>query len=159
MRFLFMLVCIGLSGSSIAQSLSPFVVASAGIHQHASGVNLAYTIGEPITFTFAQAGPNPSLSQGFHQPDKTSGMWIDEETPMTIHVYPNPTLHHVWVEWTDHSDVELCLFDMQGRHIWKGTTSGVNYMLDLSGLSSGFYQLQLTIYGKATKHVFTLLKN
>ena len=74
------------------QSIINDVIGSAGMHSmNAGGIQLSWTIGEPITET--TSNPTWILTQGFHQSwqsQGTIGQSPYESSQLTVNVYPNP---------------------------------------------------------------------
>jgi hypothetical protein len=89
--------------NSNSQSLTPYVITTAGKYVVNGGASLSYTIGEPIVQTLYSS--KNILTQGFQQPIDTLALWQDSsqaaindiysETPFSVEVYPNPFSNYV----------------------------------------------------------------
>ena len=75
-----------------AQTLEPYVIASAGKQVSNSGKSLSYTIGEPVVTTFRSSGNLHILTQGFQQPKDIIISNIDNSNlNFNVTFFPNPT--------------------------------------------------------------------
>jgi len=142
-----LLLCAGII---MAQSITPFVIASTGGFYTSSNFSLSSTLGEVIITT--ATGTNNILTQGFQQPSNmgTSIQQIDEgETSITV--YPNPATDYLTVEISsdkyDRFDIEL--FDLLGQKLFvryeedQYSTTNI-YTINTSALAEGIYLLRLT---------------
>lgn len=128
-----------------AQSITPEVIASAGDHYEAGGVQLSWTIGEPVIET-VQAGGN-IITQGFHQTNLTVTS-IDEDnlSNIDVSIYPNPTSDRVIISIPENvNDFTLELYDVNGQLVMtkKMYRSENQTQLDVSQLASSYYMLRL----------------
>jgi dienelactone hydrolase len=94
------------------------------------------------------------------QLDLTSSIELPEKLG-DVDVFPNPASDRITVRMSGESpvDVELCLYDMQGRLVVKNTLrkpSGVyESFIDCSGLESGMYVVEYTSStGRDSRKVF-----
>jgi len=146
MKQILAFVAIGFSLSALGQSISPEVIASAGDDFTGGGVQLSWTIGEPIIETVS-AGGN-IITQGFHQTELTITS-IDEENAgnLEVSIYPNPTSGNVIVSVPNNqTEFSIDLYDLNGKLIeskkLKSNTDQED--LDLSNLANSYYLLRLS---------------
>lgn len=139
-----MLVIIGLLASNAipAQVLSPQIIASSGATFSGSGVNLSYTIGEPLTRSLYQ-GPN-NLTQGFHQTTFNVVAIEDEMPDFDVVVYPVPVDQALNVTSTREDLMKATLFDAAGKLLVTTDAFKKKIALDLRNLANGPYMLILT---------------
>ena len=141
---------------SMAQSITPFVIASTGNFSTAANFTLSSTLGEVMVTT--ETGANNILTQGFQQPaiPVTSVQQIDQDGTL-ITVYPNPAIDHLTVEISsdkyDRFDIEL--FDLPGQEIFvkyeedQYSTTNI-YTINTSALAPSIYLLRITSYNLPT---------
>jgi hypothetical protein len=150
-------------GWADAQSLTPEVIASAGDHFVGGNAQLSWTLGEPVTETYAPAGGTAQLTQGFHQTNLTIVAVNDLVAAFQVRVYPNPSSGWVSIEaQSDAPAFGVALSDAQGRvlHIQAATASqGLPRTLDLSGYSPGLYLLHLRSQDGQNIQSFKIVKH
>ena len=97
-----------------AQSLTPFVIGSAGASFESSLGTLAWTIGEPLTGTYKTTN---FLTQGFHQPTTISvtGVHVGEDESLVV--YPNPVNDILHLQMSQPSTYHIELFNLQGQRL------------------------------------------
>lgn len=77
------------AGVSLAQTLSPTVIGSAGETTYGGSISLSWTVGEIAITTVSSAGN--ILTQGFHQPENGITIGIaDPDKLISINAFPNP---------------------------------------------------------------------
>ena len=141
----------------IAQSITPFVIASTGSFYTSANFTLSSTLGEVMVTT--ATGPNNILTQGFHQPG-SMGTYVQQidEGGTSITVYPNPATDHLTVEISsdkyDRFDIEI--FDLLGQKIFvryeEDQYSNTNiYTINTSALAEGIYLLRITSSNLSTR--------
>ena len=143
-------------GIIMAQSITPFVIASTGNFSTAANFTLSSTLGEVMVKT--ETGTNNILTQGFQQPASpvTSVQQINQDGTL-ITVYPNPAIDYLTVEISsdkyDRFDIEL--FDLPGQEIFvryeedQYSTTNI-YTINTSALAPGIYLLRITSYNLPT---------
>ena len=131
-----------------AQSIINDVIGSAGMHgMSANGVQLSWTIGEPITET---ASNNTwILTQGFHQSwqSQSTSIQSDANTPLIVQVYPNPVRELLSVSLeNNHLSLLFDLYDISGRLIRHQESGPQQSMVTfpIRWLSAGSYLLRIT---------------
>lgn len=113
----------------------------------ANGVQLSWTIGEPITET---ASNNTwILTQGFHQSwqSQSTSIQSDASTPLIVQVYPNPVRELLSVSLENNSStLILDLYDISGRLIRHQESAPYQTMVTfpIRWLSAGSYLLRIT---------------
>ncbi|MEI7801489.1 MAG: T9SS type A sorting domain-containing protein [Bacteroidota bacterium] len=116
MKFLTLLILIAFPFFSIAQSLSPTVIASYGKWSDNGGFTLSATSGEMMVQTFTSAAN--FLTQGFQQPEKlVDGIQQLNEDGLNISIFPNPTadLLTVNLEAENAEGYAAVMYDVLGR--------------------------------------------
>ncbi len=91
-------------------------------------------------------------------PSNTSGTTGVEEVKNTsgIKIYPNPTSDFITIENTDHkSSSTYVILNSLGQQVLSGQLSGETTIVDIGGLSSGFYLLKI---GEMGNKSFKLIK-
>ena len=131
------------------QSIVNDVIASAGMHSmNAAGVQLSWTIGEPITET--NSNSTWILTQGFHQSwqsQGTIGQSPYEPSQLTVKVYPNPVREMLSVSLANnHRTLLLDLYDISGRLIRHQESVPYQNIVTfpIRWLSAGSYLLRIT---------------
>ncbi len=63
----------------------------------------------------------------------------------TLSIYPNPSENNITINWNENFDVELRLFDINGRIVYyeKDKKLNTSQQIDISHLNSGFYFLRI----------------
>ena len=146
-----------------SQSIINDVIASSGMHgMSANGIQLSWTIGEPITETVSNNAW--IITQGFHQSWQYQGPIGQppyDHPSFTINVYPNPVreLLSVSLENNDRS-LFLDLYDISGRLI-RHQESAPNQTLvtfPIKWLSAGSYLLKITTKNYTINETYRLQK-
>lgn len=150
-RLTFTLSLIFLCNLAIAQSLTPFVVASAGDYfvNTTANASLSFTIGEMAMVETFQS-TNNILTQGFHQPEEQQVAIGDgAEYINEFHVFPNPATDHLNVRYrlAFPGRVTLSLVDLHGVEVlppYEDRYIGGLHedQLQLERLSQGMYVLR-----------------
>lgn len=145
-----------------AQSVTPEVIATAGDHYQVGNVALSWTIGEPMTETFA-AGPTV-ITQGFHQPDYRP-VGIDENVdPLAdFTVFPNPAGDEINISWENLqgiSEFDVLIIDMAGKTVLqsKVSTASGNTKLDIKDIAAGQYGMQFRNHGTSISKGYRIQK-
>ena len=155
-RLLLMLGGIAGYTAVTAQALTPQVIASSGTTYAVSGVNLSFTIGEPLTNTLG-AGAT-SLSQGFHQ-QTFDIVAIEDHLPnFDISVYPVPMDQFVSVECTQEDLIQVRIYDVAGRSLLTSAVFSKKIMLNVQDMANGPYMLVVTTAEGAPVKTFSVVK-
>lgn len=136
-KLLTILLCLAAGTHSFGQSL----LSSSGNHYENSGLQLSYSLGEPVIATYND--PGISLTQGFHQGADYS-LSTSTEGHLELLVYPNPCTDRLHIQPANPGIHRLTLYDMSGR-LLKQERRHMNspYFLNMNGLPAGMYLLQL----------------
>jgi hypothetical protein len=121
------------------------VLASAGARFQNATWDIAFTIGEPVIATHAQAGT--VLTQGFHQPEDDFSTVVAEmmDAQAEVLAFPNPARDEVTVQVSGiDGPVQLELFDALGRSVGSTQRFTERTVLDANALASGNYHLRLS---------------
>jgi len=141
MRILFNILFLLLfaAGSVTAQT----VVSANGGTATASGTQVSWTIGEPVTATVSNA--TNTLTQGFQQSKLTVTAINDMEVVgVEVKVYPNPTASFVTVHFNKTPEKPgYLLFDLAGRLIEQKRIETTDTKIDMTGYAGGSYILKL----------------
>jgi hypothetical protein len=112
----FLIISIVLIGyfQAQAQSLTPFVIGSAGASFESPNGSLSWTIGEVITRTYQNQN---FLTQGFHQPASivVTGVQIHEDESLVV--YPNPVRDVLHVQTSQTAQYHIELYNLQGQRL------------------------------------------
>ncbi len=157
MKKLFILT-IAISGilSVQAQSLTPQVIASSGTSFSTATARLEFTIGEVATSSLT-AGGN-TLTQGFHQPELRFASLENYANDFAFTLYPNPTEQFVTVESSKEDDMQIHLYDANGKSILVSAVFQQKITVDLQTLSAGSYVLLVSNKSGAPLHSYTVIK-
>lgn len=147
------------------QSISSYVIASAGEYTEAGGINISWTLGEIAIETLKDNGETIILTQGFQQGyfEITS---IDGPKPLSnnfnLNIYPNPASEYIWVnlESDEIKDAIVELYDLEGRLVYNNKfdiNEGPN-RVDLQELSASQYVLRVVDSAGNVLQTFKLIK-
>jgi hypothetical protein len=142
------LICVILSGISIL-SFSQQVVATSGNTLQKSTGSISFTLGEPVTGTFAKE--NTTLTQGFHQPTLTivsTDEYLNEN--ISCRVYPNPTsdLVHLEMKNEEVENMVYILYGAEGKELMKKNIESSITEISFDGLNPAIYILIVEKDGK-----------
>ena len=134
-------------------------VASGG-NSSGSGGSSSYSIGQ--VFYSSTTGSNGSFSQGVQQPFEIFTLGTDEfpEIQLTMAVFPNPTTSLVILSIQNYNSEELNLqlFDINGRIIQSQKITQTETQISMENLSSAIYLLQVSGNNRPIK-TFKIIKN
>ena len=121
-----------------------------------------------VSFTIGQSFYSPvendqfQLTPGIQQvfTVTTVGTQNNQPFPISIQVFPNPTMHHLQVQVAGkvHENLVYQITDLQGRQIANGSIKMNELQLDCSHWISGIYFLQIVNSGNLIQH-FKIIKN
>jgi hypothetical protein len=141
--------------SVYCQSVTPFVIASAGDFFISSNAQLSWTLGEVVTSTFIDG--NSILTQGFQQNTYVITFITEvSENTFNVSVYPNPANRYLKIEWqyTDPIDLLINITNNQGINMMvkRVPSSESQIELDLNNFPNSIYILTIsTLSGKKLK--------
>ena len=166
MKKIYILLLFSLSVLCVAgQSISSYVIASAGESAEAGGININWTLGEIAIETLKDDGETIILTQGFQQGyfEITS---IDGPKPLSntfnLNIYPNPASEYIWVnlESDEIKDAIVELYDLKGRLVYNNKfdiTEGPN-RINLQELNASQYVLRVVDTAGNVLQTFKLIK-
>jgi hypothetical protein len=130
--------------ASMAQSISPEVIASAG---GSDNIQLNWTLGEVMIDTYDSG--NNILTQGFHQtllvlpPDPVNVTNLNE---IDVNIFPNPTSDRIIIEVNKNDNaLSIELIDMNGKLIVSDIMQPgmMRKELNVSKLATSYYLLKM----------------
>lgn len=144
---IFTLVFIFSRSTAHCQSVTPFVIASAGGYFVSSNAQISWTLGEVVTSTFTTG--NSVLTQGFQQ-NTYFITAINEVAEHSINIcaYPNPASNYIKIEWqaTDPTDIIIHITNNQGVCLMEKRVSSSESQteIDLSNFPNSIYILTIS---------------
>jgi hypothetical protein len=144
MKFLTILSVAVLPLCSMAQSVTPEVIASAGEHFDNGTTQLSWTLGEVMIDTYDN-GSN-ILTQGFHQTNLTVTTIDEAVSDIRLNLYPNPTSEFLNIELgNNEKDINLQMYDMSGKLMHKDVINAYDtkYVLPMQSVATGKYLIQM----------------
>ncbi len=135
------------------------VISSSGAHAAASGIQLSWTIGEPVVETLS-AG-NVILTQGFHQPKLSASAIDDKVIPgLTLAVYPNPFSYelNIRVDEGDISQLKYTLFTADGKAISSERLKESITSIDMKTFATGNYLIRVDRKNGTPVKTFKVIK-
>jgi hypothetical protein len=146
--------------------LMQVVSSSGGYYKDASsGLNISWTLGEPVIATLAPNGVDLMLTQGFQQGNLFgTDVPIPDFNSLQFKMYPNPAVNKVYFE-VDNKDAKgtftVEVFDITGRKIILENlgqfTNLERKSLPVSSLKPGIYLVKVII-GNYTSEITKLIK-
>ncbi len=115
------------------------VVSTAGSIYNVNGVQLSWTIGEPIVST--EDDGNHVLTQGFHQAN-LSVTTVEENVRNMFSVYPNPVVNVFTIQGSTEENVTAVLYDLNGK-LLKQIQFSLSTQVNIEDLSRGVYLLTI----------------
>ncbi len=147
------------------QSISSYVIASAGESTEVNGINISWTLGEIAIETLKDDGETIILTQGFQQGyfEITS---IDGPKSFSnnfkLDIYPNPANEYIWInlESDEIKDAIVELYDLEGRLVYNNKfdiNEGPN-RVNLQELGASQYILRVVDKAGNVLQTFKLIK-
>ena len=158
MKFLHLIILLGLTGFCTGQTMSKSLVASGGESMNGGEIYLNSTIGEPL---IGEILNESSIDQGFW----ASSLFVETLQPQeelgSIVVYPNPVGNELNIFTGENRVYGLTLFAVDGRMAYrkKVDASQTQHLIDTSILSKGVYVLQVLIEGTSEEKLLKVIKN
>jgi len=130
-----------------------------------SGLNISWTLGEPVIETLSNTGANLMITQGFQQGNLFMVSAPNPELPaLSFKLYPNPAINKIWFEVNNQSakgDFMVEVYDITGRKIISQNLGQfVNQELkelSVTTLKSGIYLIKVII-GNFNSDITKLIK-
>ncbi|MCB2195914.1 MAG: T9SS type A sorting domain-containing protein [Bacteroidetes bacterium] len=158
--YIFIVMCfLGVYASG--QTISSYVIASAGESAEADGISISWTLGELAIETFETS--DIILTQGFQQGYfEVTSVGEPLSNNFDLKVFPNPATEYVMVELQSDEikDGIIQMYDMNGRLVYNekfNVTQGPN-RIELSDLSSSQYILKVSNSSGEVLQTFKLIK-
>lgn len=144
-----------------AQSVTPWVLASAGSQGKVGDVTIMWTLGEFAVTTLENS--SGYITQGFHQPPLgTTSAPYENPLNASIDVWPNPVTEALFVRVGEEFKTveEVAMLDMLGRPLLSvaGKPGEVQVRLDVAGLPSGSYVMRIKAGEYQGSRVVTIQK-
>ncbi len=146
-----------LSGSMSSAGQS--VISSAGASASGGGVQLSWTVGEPVIATLAAGGH--ILTQGFHQSKLTITALEPIAFPgLELTVYPNPVSSTLRLDITGERPEELflSLFNMEGKALLTRPVEALPELINMELYTPGSYLLKVYRGQGQSLGTFTIVK-
>ncbi len=132
---------------TIAQSVNPSGIATAGNYVETGNVAISYTVGQTITTTLTNGG---TLTQGFQQ-DSYTIVEIPEQSSQefSISIYPIPATDEITIEFNSdfQGNAKIAIIDELGRTLSEQNANTSINKVSLSGLSASYYFLKVSYQG------------
>ena len=138
---LFLSFCLLISTISVAQSIAPESVNSAGAKMTQSNGSLSFTVGELVVLQQYDANGN-SLGNGFTNAATVSTTVLAIEEPnaaiLQVDVFPNPTtdLVQIRIKESKLENLKISLTDISGKEIFQGQ---YRLMQQIIGINTATY--------------------
>jgi hypothetical protein len=71
-----------------------------------------------------------------------------------VEIYPNPASNQLTIEVVEASDIELAVFDIQGRKVYDSFFTSQTHVIDISEFNKGYYIVRLTAGGRVVVEKF-----
>jgi len=136
-----------------SQTISSFVIGSAGEEYDVNGTKMSFTVGEIMIESYTNG---TKINQGFQStvPIKIVDV-VNEVENYQIKMYPNPSLEVVNIQILNSSknskNLSFKMYDINGKLMFSNKLTSDNYELNISSLAAGTYMLN--IYDKKMKLV------
>jgi hypothetical protein len=142
------------------------VSSSGGYYKDAtSGLNISWTLGEPVIETLSNSGANLMITQGFQQGNL---FMVDAPNPvlpsLSLRMYPNPAINKIWFEvnnQTAKGEFTVEVYDITGRKILNQELGEfINQEakeFSVANLKSGIYLVKVKI-GNFNSDIIKLIK-
>ena len=140
--FLFFTLMV-LSVIGMAQSIRRTVISSGGNYSSNASGALYANVGELQINTFSSV--NNYLTEGFVQPFVQFPVIVPSHTlpSESVVIFPNPSSDIIYVSASENKEIELEIYDIQGRLLIKNEsiklTKNTPYSLSILELNSGVY--------------------
>jgi hypothetical protein len=125
-----------------------------------SGGNVAYSIGQVVYTT--NTGSNGSVAQGVQHAYEIFTVGIKEtELKISLTAFPNPTAENLTLQLSDYNNEKLSyqLFDMQGKQLSNGQVTAKQTQINMNGLPSATYLINVVNQENKKVQSFKINKN
>jgi hypothetical protein len=134
--------------------------ASAGGDASGFGGTVAYSICQAVYTT--NTGITGSVAQGVQHAFEIFTVGIKEtELNISLTAFPNPTSENLTLQVSDYNNEKLSyqLFDMQGKQISKGQVTAQQTQINMNGLPSANYFINVVNQENKKIQSFKIIKN
>lgn len=143
---LFVLICL-FNGYTFSQSVSPYVIASAGEHSETPDITVSWNLGEIAveTLTSSSIILTQGFQQGYYEITSIEGPTISN---LDLKVYPNPATDYINISLKS-DEIKSALIEMyniDGKLILNEKWEYIEgpYKIDLNGYGSSQYILRIS---------------
>lgn len=133
-----------------AQTIEKFSIDSGGNSTSNGNIIVLYTIGE-VNVQELNAG-NILLSEGFISSDFGETLSIGDDNSMDnqLLLYPNPAKDLVIIDNIPHGEIQMIVFDVNGKELVSKIANTQTARIDTSNLPNGVYIVQFDHNGYIT---------
>lgn len=155
MKYLIIILVLFLAGSVVSAQQ---VVSSNGDSKSAAGVEVSWTLGEPVIETLI--GSSNTLTQGFHQTKLAITAVSEILFPgLEIKVYPNPTPDVITIQFSEYLEGSMYwLYDLRGKLLENKLIGSTDTEISMKKFASGQYILKLTNASRQAIQTFQVVK-
>ncbi|PLX10156.1 MAG: hypothetical protein C0597_17260 [Marinilabiliales bacterium] len=164
MKKLYILILLCFATLFVAgQSISSYVIASAGESNEAGGINISWTLGEIAIETLEDNANTLVLTQGFQQGYfEITSVGEPLSNNFSLNIYPNPASDFVWVDLDSKEIVNAVieLYDLEGRLLYNdqfNVLEGPN-KVSLQDLNASQYIIRVVDSSGNILQTFKLIK-
>ena len=153
-----LLLASGLLWASLAQAQES--ANASGGDATGSGGTVAYSIGQ-VAYT-TNTGSNGSVAQGVQHAYEIFTVGIKEtELNISLTAFPNPTTENLTLQLSDYNNAKLSyqLFDMKGKQLGNGQIVAQQTQINMNGLPSATYFLNVVNQENKKFQSFKIIKN
>jgi hypothetical protein len=125
-----------------------------------SGGTVAYSIGQVVYTT--NYGTTGSAAQGVQHAYEIFTLGIKEtELNISLTVFPNPTADNLTLQISDYNNEKLSyqLYDMQGKLLTNGQVTAQQTQINMNGLPSATYFINVVNQENKKVQSFKIIKN
>ena len=154
----FLLLTAGLLWVGFAQAQES--ANSSGGDATGSGGTVAYSIGQVVYST--NTGGSGSVAQGVQHAYEIFTVGIKEtELNISLTSFPNPTTENLTLQISDYNNEKLSyqLFDIQGKQLSNGQVKAQQTLIDMNGLPSATYFINVVNQENKNVQSFKIIKN
>jgi hypothetical protein len=133
-----------------AQTIEKFSIDSGGNMASNSNITILYTIGE-VNVQELNAG-NIIISEGFISSDfgETLSIGYEDSIGNQLLLYPNPAKDLVIIDNIPHGEIQMIVFDVNGKELVSKIANTQTARIDTSNLPNGVYIVQFDHNGYIT---------
>lgn len=160
---LFFVCLLSYFGYGQNDTITSYVVSTAGGDTVVNGISVSWTIGEVAIATLKDKDNTLVLTQGFQQAYfEITSIGEPLSTNFEIKVYPNPASDYVWVDLKSDEikDATIELYDLEGKLIYSSKLNLIegSTKIDLHNLNSSQYILRISDNTGNVLQTFKLIK-